>query len=293
MKTKKQAKRSSAQSTPAKTSQKTTESQLGSNLQLNDGWERFWFSPQSYASLRLVRIGVALAVAWFAVSYFGEIGGWFAKDGMLNSDRLGRLVTSTGVESLAKWQFSLLYFLESPALLNGFLILLLVVASCVGFGVGGRVMIALLWMGFLSLANRQWVLVGSAEFLIASTIPCLLIAGTTSAGKPNEQRDDWKYGLATRLLQVQAILFLTVAIAAKIYHGTMAETAAGLGFDDAILGLPALGLVMLLMGPRLRKPAVLMIWVYCLTVGILDGSGLLALSWGTLFVIFWPTQDRS
>ncbi|XZE52747.1 hypothetical protein SH139x_004452 [Planctomycetaceae bacterium SH139] len=200
---------------------------VASDTPSGDAWERFWYQPQAYGMLLWTRLGISLAALLYFASYWTDIAIWFSSRGLLPTDRLGRLVASTGAEEVARWQFSLLYGIDSPALLRGFLLVGMISAVLMGLGRLGRGAIVVCWLCLLSLANRQWVVVGLVEFPLTLGLLGLTIAGS-GRGQPRSQPlKAWHFGLGKRLLQVQAAL-LVLAIAAA--QGLRGEWYSGEGF---------------------------------------------------------------
>jgi hypothetical protein len=195
-----------------------------------DRWEAFWFLPRIYGPLRWVRVGLGIALTIWLVGYWSDIGVWFAADGLLASDRLGRLVASTGATDIAFWQWSPLYGLTAVWQLRLFLGVAIALAVLVTCGVGGRAVIALSWLAFLSLANRQWVAVGLTEVPLALGLIALLFAGSGPA--PATERR-WYFGFARRLLQLQVVLLLLAILAAQWFDGSWLD---GEGFRRLLAG---------------------------------------------------------
>lgn len=200
---------------------------VASDTPAGDAWERFWYQPQAYGMLLWTRLGLSLAALLYFASYWTDITSWFSASGLIATDRLGRLVASTGAEEVARWQFSLLYGIDSPALLRGFLLVGMISAVLMGLGRLGRGAIVVCWLCMLSLANRQWVVVGLVEFPLTLGLLGLTIAGSGRGQPPTRQLKAWQIGLGKRLLQVQAAL-LVLAIAAA--QGVRGEWYSGEGF---------------------------------------------------------------
>ncbi len=200
---------------------------------VGDAWERFWYQPQSYGMLIWLRRGLGLAACLFFASYWSDIANWFSASGLLPTERLGRLVASTGAEEVARWQFSLLYGIDSPILLRTFLVIGMISAILVGVGRLGRGAILVCWVCLLSLANRQWVVVGLVEFPLTLGLLGLTIAGSGRGlsfdqhQPTNRAPATWQIGLGKRILQVQAALLATAIAAAQTLRG---EWLSGEGF---------------------------------------------------------------
>lgn len=212
-------------SSPETATQPHGSAQLDSSAQL-DGWERFWFLPQTYGTLTWTRIALAAATLMWLGMFWSGITAWFGPSGILGTDRLGRLVASTGVEPLARWQWSPLYYVQSSWMLHALLLAMMGLALAMLLGRGGRIVIALTWLGFLSLANRQWLLEGLAEIPLALGFIPLCIAGTGSAQQPERR---WQYGFAKRMLQIQALLLMLVITLTQL--AASSQSTVGTWFD--------------------------------------------------------------
>lgn len=182
-----------------------------------DFWERFWFLPTDPSVLSPVRIGLAAVVVLYCVSWFGELTSWYASDGVFPVDRLGRLVMATGIESMAAWQASLLYWIQSPVVLLLFVVLLCGAALAMGMGLGGRWMIAAVWIACISMANRAWLLVGPGEFALTTALACLWIGGSGSSTN-GTYAGAWT-GLSRRLIQVHLALMLVFVCVVQLIRG--------------------------------------------------------------------------
>lgn len=182
-----------------------------------DFWERFWFLPTEPGVLNPVRIGLAAAVIVYCASWFGELTSWYASDGVFPVDRLGRLVMATGIESMAAWQVSILYWLQSPVAILLFVALLCGAAIAMGMGIGGRWMIATVWIACISMANRAWLLVGPGEFALTTALACLWIGGGGSSA--NRIYAGFWTGLSRRLVQVHLILMIVFVCVVQLIRG--------------------------------------------------------------------------
>ena len=178
-----------------------------------DAWERFWLQPSRYNSLAISRVLLATTALLVFLNQWSDIAIWFGEGGLLATDRLGRLVAATGAESLARWQISPLYWLDSVWTLRLFLAVGVLASVASMLGRGGRWALATCWLATIWLANRQWILLGLTEYPLA-----LGLLGITIAGAGTNQLD-WRHTLGRRLLQVQALAVVTVVALAQWQWG--------------------------------------------------------------------------
>jgi|GEM_PF-4415292 len=277
-----------------------------------DLWERFWFAPHSSQSLGPARWLLSLAAVYFALSFSGELTSWFARDGVLSTERLGRLVSSTGVEGAARWQFSLLYGASPPWVLRLVAATIALGALGVGFGIGGRWLLALVWVGCISLANREWFLAGPGELALAAGLLSLWVAtpGRWSMRVPPAPRP--LVGLGRRMLQVHGVTMILGAVAIQFSSGAwftgegiirvmsshpyfridltswFLGTSLGQVADGIVVLLPLLGIGLILFSPSHVRWGVALMGLYCLLVASLSGNVLLGLAWGGMIAAFLP-----
>lgn len=255
----------------------------------SDHWERFWFSGQRGHVLAWQRqIFCLLALAFFA-SYFPSISHWFAADGFLSTQHLGQLVQVAEVSESTRWYWSPLYWVDSPAILTGFVGCGILLSGLAFFGLGGRLLAVAHWLVWLSVANRAWVLSGTEEIPLAIGLSGLAIAG----GTPSLWLGDTipatrvSYGLARRWFQVHvAMLATTTAIA----HVTTADSS---DLSKSIAcGTVATLVLWFFWRARQRELA----WALCgsgLLLGVATGEWLYAIGISALWLAYLPESLTS
>ncbi|MGV3483677.1 MAG: hypothetical protein ACO1RT_04590, partial [Planctomycetaceae bacterium] len=167
-------------------------------------WDRFWFySEHGATSLQVVRIGLSLIAAWYFLSHWADIGLWFAGDGILATEQLGRLIEAEDLVDQYKWRLSPLYWVESTVLLRIYLAIgvLLAIAACVLHTT--RAAAVLLWLWCVWLANRSLVISGPEELALVFGLAYIAIASP-------ENPFHWATALARRLIQVHTTLLVVI-----------------------------------------------------------------------------------
>lgn len=280
-----------------------------------DLWERFWFAPHSSRSLGPARWLLALAAAYFALSFSGELTSWFARDGVLSTESLGRLVSSAGVEEAARWQFSLLYGASPPWVLRLVVATIALGAFGVGFGVGGRWLLSLVWVGCISLANREWFLAGPGELALSAGLLSLWVATPSRWSLKGPPAPAPLVGLGRRMLQVHGVTMILCAVAIQFSSGAwftgegtirvmsshpyfpidlatwFLGTSLGQVADGIVVLLPLIGIGLILFSPSHVRWGVALTGLYCLLVAALSGNVLLGLAWGGMMAAFLPSPS--
>lgn len=282
----------------------------GATEGLQDGWEQFWFIPQRAASLRIVRLGLGVAAALYFASHWADIGHWFGSDGLLSTDRLGRLVRSTGA---TPWNLTPLYWIESTAGLRAVLGVGIAASLGMAMGIGGRWIVAVAWVALISVVARCWVIAGIAEIPLVIGIGILSIAAGGGWGEAGDVRH-WTVGLARRLLEVHVSALVLIGALSQLasevwWDGTGVVhlvfradgpawnlsplvsgplTAAAL--THGIVWLPIVA-VPLLWIPRTRRGAAIAVVVHALVSGLLSGQMLYGAVIAVLASIFLVPRD--
>lgn len=281
-----------------------------SGEELQDGWERFWFTPQRTASLRIVRLGLGVVAALYFASHWADIGHWFGSDGLLSTERLGQLVRSTGA---ARWNITPLYWIESTAGLRAVLIVGMAASLAMAAGVGGRWAVAAVWLSLISVIARCWVIAGIAEIPLSFGVGILLIAAGARWGDAGIDRS-WTTGLARRLLEVHAAALVAMAalaqLAAEIWwdgtgvvHLVLRPDGPAWDFSSlvsspltagalthAIVWLPIVAVPMLWVS-RTRRGAAVAIIVHAAAIGVLSGQMLYGAAVAVLVSVFLVPRD--
>lgn len=277
---------------------------------LQDGWERFWFAPQRTASLRLVRLGLGVVAACYFASHWADIDHWFASDGVLSTERLGQLVGSTGAP---RWNLTPLYWIESTAGLRAVLAVGFAASLAMAAGIGGRWIVALVWLLLLSVVARCWVITGIAEIpIILGTGILIVAAGARREGASVGRA--WTTGLARRLLEVHVAALVAMAALAQLaaeiwWDGTgvvhLVLRPDGPAWDlsplvsgpllagaltHAIVWLPIAAVPMLWTG-RTRRGAAIAIIVHAVAIGVLSGQMLYGATVAVMASVFLVRRD--
>jgi hypothetical protein len=197
-----------------------------------DRWERFWFTAKPYHQLRPARILVAAIATIYSIGFIANVGAWFGPEGLLASERVGRLVVASDSTEIARWRFSLLYWIDSIAGLRIFAGAVSIAGIAVMFGFGGRLVAVALWLGVVSLANASWIVAPPGMIPLILGLGTLVIAGTgTRRDEMGESRLDSLCGLALRLNQTYVVLFLAAYALSCLFN----ESRIGQGLQRQAL----------------------------------------------------------
>jgi hypothetical protein len=293
-----------------------------------DGWERFWFAPQGYPSLRWMRVSLGLLAFMYVVSFIISMDVWFGASGLLSASRLGQVIVSNDLAEAARWRWSILYPIESVWLLRVVLGCVAVCAVGVILGRGGRIAALVLWLGVLSLANASWVVAAVGLIPLSIGLGILVVSGlghgtsrqtvlTSDAGSDSKAEsvpvcDSWQ-GLGIRLAQTHLVFFL----AAYSLSQWMNTNDFGSGFQRQMLvlgmdtlasypavcrtlqgiliGIPLIAIPMLVWVPSQRNMVSLVLSANLLLVGLISGDMLYAgslIAMTTVFVTGQPFAKR-
>lgn len=259
-----------------------------------DRWEQFWFSPQTYERLIFQRIGLGVVVLLVVASFWGNIDRWFGGTGLMSTNRLARIVTSTEVIEAARWRLSIINYLESPLALHSFLAVVGACGVLMTLGLGGRVAVLGCWIGMLSIANSSWVVADSGWIVFCLSLLTMLIAGAgnRSLWKPTIASDalitSW-HGIAIRLTQIHLIGFLLTY-----------------GFNSLITAWPArntwqillaitilMNLIGIVFSPKFRTPLVGLLVVLLAIIGIYSGDFILSISLMLMSTVYLQPWSRA
>jgi len=199
-----------------KSSENTIDTDTGQSA-----WNAFWFGDsatgQSLSSCRLalVRIGIAMLTFWYFASHWTDIAFWFGGDGLLSAKALGVFLADAELGDSVRWRLSPLYWIDSPALLRGFLVLGMLLAIAMPMVGQTRTVSIALWLAVVWLGNRSMMIGGLEEVTLAWGLGYLMIA---RAGWPRAEQPinagGWTASLAQRLLQIHlSIVFLVTGLA--------------------------------------------------------------------------------
>lgn len=182
-------------------------------------WNRFWFGESGRqqamagAAMAAVRIGLAVMAFWYFASHWSDIGLWFAGDGVLSSKSLGVFLADAELGETVSWRLSPLYWVDSPLLLRGYLLVGMMLAIALPLVRSTRAVAVALWLAVVWLANRSMIVSGLEEVTLAWGLAYLAIA---APGRPSVDRlaqDGWTASLAQRLIQIHlSIVFLVTGL---------------------------------------------------------------------------------
>ncbi len=177
------------------------------------GWRRFFFEPQSTASLALVRIGFGLVVLVWTLSLTGDLMDFFSRDGVLPNQPEQTVFTrfEGGVWGLLEVSDSDLAVLAMYAAL-----LLGSIALIAGFGT--RLAAVVVFVGVLSFERRNPFVFNSGDYLVRNLAFLVMLAPAGVALSVDRWRHSrerfWEFPArapwALRLIQLQmSVLYIT------------------------------------------------------------------------------------
>lgn len=273
------------------------------------GWTQFWFcTAAAQEPLRIIRIGMAAMAFWFFASHWADIGLWLAGDGILASESLARFLSDAGLGDLVRWRLSPLYWIDSAALLRGYLIVGMALAVASMFVRQTRAVQVALWLVVLWLANRSLMLAGLEELVLVFGLGYLALAPTDDAAH-------WSGSLALRLLQLHVSFLIAITgltmLSSLIWwdgSGVMALVAPVENrYIDWVdrLGTPwvhellthaivsvAIVAPVLLWTAGTRRVACAAATLWCVALGLLSSQLLYFASLVVLLQVFWRHEPR-
>lgn len=184
-------------------------------------WNSFWFGHWSAErllaarSLALVRIGLAVIAFGYFASHWSDVSFWFAVDGILSAEALGVFLTDAALGDTVGWRISPLYWIDSPLLLRGYLLVGMLLAVAMPLVRSTRAVTIALWLLVIWMANRSMVIGGLADVTLAWGLGYLAIApvGTLALDRLSGSAG-WTTSLARRLVQIHlSIVFLVTGLA--------------------------------------------------------------------------------
>ncbi|WP_164100881.1 hypothetical protein [Candidatus Laterigemmans baculatus] len=213
---------------------------------LQDGWERFWFTPESLASLRFVRIGLGVLAACYFATHWADVGYWFGSEGLLSTEQLSRLSQSSEVAGAGRWHLTPLYWIESTLGLRVVLGFGIAASLLLAAGIGGWGVAALTWLILLAVVARAWVIAGLAEVPLVVGLFGLAIAASGVGVRQRWEGRRWSGGgFARRLLEIHiaAIVGFTALtqLAAETWWNGEGALQLVLPQDGPTLELASLG----------------------------------------------------
>ncbi len=268
------------------------------------GWTRFWFcTTDGQRSLRIVRIGMAVMALWYFASHWADIGLWLSGDGILASQSLARFLSDADLGDLVRWRLSPLYWVDSPAVLRGYLIVGMALAVATVLVRRTRAVQVALWLAVLWLANRSLMLAGLEELVLVFGLGYLALA-------PADDAPHWSGSLALRLLQLHVSFLIAVTgltmLSSLIWwdgSGVMAVVAPVdnryIDWADRLstpwvhellthaIVIVAIVAPVLLWTAGTRRAACVAATLWCVVLGLLSSQLLYFASLAVLLQVFW------
>jgi hypothetical protein len=176
-------------------------------------WQRFWFEPEATSSLELFRIAFGLiAFAWTA-TLVPNMFAFYGRDGILPE-----------IPSGAGGEWGVLELSNSPLLIVAVFVATLVAALAVTLGFHTRMAAIVLWVGIVSLEQRNLPVTNSGDGVVRSLAFLLILTPAGTALSLDRLRSApghfWEFPArapwATRLIQIQISLGYLFAAMGKL-----------------------------------------------------------------------------
>jgi hypothetical protein len=184
--------------------------------QLAGGWQRFWFEPQSTATLALVRIAFGLLATAWTVSLMPNMFDFFGAGGI-----------EPGRPEHLPGEWGLLPAAASDQVVVGLFAVLLIACVLLTLGLFTRVAAVVVWLGILSITNANGLIGNSGDGLIRNLAFYLMLAPSGTALSLDRLRTDrarfWECPArapwALRLIQIQ----LSIGYLSAVWHKVQNE----------------------------------------------------------------------
>jgi len=196
------------------------------------GWNQFWFAPQAYWHLSLLRQLVGLAAFLWLLSFSFDLTGMLGDRGWLTVEAVQQAMTG-GDPTATVPGFSHLFYVRSAALLWATHLAAMACTLLVAFGIAPRLTTPLAFVVILSYVHRTAIVSNQFE-----TILCMLLLYLSLAPARNfttllrtKATDDmhWLANLSTRLIQVH-LCGIYVMIATSKFAAPGWSTGDGLWY---------------------------------------------------------------
>lgn len=193
---------------------------MGRAAKVSSAWHRFWFEPQSTATVALVRIGFGLLAFLWAVSLAPDLLDFFSEDGIL---------AAQPEQGPGVW--GLLGVFEGDAAVLAVYLGLLLGSVALVFGCFTRLAALLVFVALLSFARRNPFILNSGDGLVRVIGLMVLLMPAGAALSIDRLRrtkaEFWDFPMrapwALRLMQIQ----LSV-----IYLSTVWQKVRGVSWND-------------------------------------------------------------
>lgn len=177
-----------------------------------NAWDRFWFAPQSTASLALMRIVFGLLVLASTLSLGGQLSPFFSRDGLLPSQPGG-----SGVWGVLGW-------FPSDTAVQLLYAVLLVACLALIVGYHSRLASFLVFVGTLSFTRRDPFIFDTGDYLVHMMALYLMFTPSGAALSVDRWRHSrerfWEFPVrplwGMRLMQVQLSIIYVFAVWAKV-----------------------------------------------------------------------------
>lgn len=183
---------------------------------LLDDWNNFWFSAGPAAAVNELRVGVCVCAAIWWLTFFVSTEAWFGSEGILPVALTGKLIE---FEETARWQhWSPLWWTDSLLLIRGYLAVGVLLSLIAATGMGGRAVIALLWLVIIGWVHRIAWLQGSFEPALIALLGYFVVSPGTPYWGSNRPRDSehWLHNVALRLIQVHVWGLLAAGVLSQL-----------------------------------------------------------------------------
>jgi hypothetical protein len=185
-------------------------------------WERFWFAPESTATLAVFRIAFGLLVLAWTISLTPELFSMFSDDGILPEQPYG----FTEPNEWGLW--GPLGIFESDGAVVVAFVLLLIASLCLVVGFQSRLAAVLVFLGLLAFQRRNTWVFNSGDSLLRVLSFYLMLAPSGAALSVDRWRKAkdrfWEFPLrapwAIRLIQVQ----ISILYIAAVWHKARGAT---------------------------------------------------------------------
>lgn len=180
-------------------------------------WLRFWFEPQSTATLALFRIAFGLLVSAWTISLAPNLFAFFGPDGI-----------DPGQSERAAGEWGLLAGTASPTAVVGVFLATLAGAVALTIGWHARIAAVVVFMGIVSIDQRNALIGNSGDGLLRNLAFYCMLAPTGAALSIDRLRTArgaiWRFPArapwALRLIQIQ----LSVAYLSAVWQKVQGET---------------------------------------------------------------------
>lgn len=181
------------------------------------GWARFWFEPQSTATLALVRIAYgALTFVW-TLTLLPTLDAFFTDDGILPQSPAYDVGGQEGLWTVLEW-------LPSDGAILAVWAALLISSLCLTLGLFSRVAALVLWIALMSFERRNPYVFHAGDVLLRIIGLYLVFAPTGAAlslDRLRRHRDRfWTFPARApnvlRLLQIQLSIIYVSTVWAKV-----------------------------------------------------------------------------